>query len=856
MSGHSGMTILELARESGINIPTLCYDPYLNPSGACRVCLVENANTGALLASCVTPIARGMVINTSSPKVLQRRTVIVKLMLASHPDSCLVCDKGNRCQLRQIAADLGIGLVDYQRIPQKGAIEEVNPFIERDLSKCILCAKCIRADHELVVEGAIDYLNRGFITKPATLHDEPLEKSECTFCGTCVALCPTGALMEKERSGRGTTATTVTTVCPYCGCGCSLSLEIRGNQIVRARPGKESTVNRSALCVRGSYGFDFVHSPERLTSPLKRVDGNFEKISWEQAFDLIATELGRIKNTYGPDSMAVLGSTKCTNEENYLLQRFARGVLGTNNIDNGSRLYSTASRVGLSWNFGSPVTTNTIDDLEKSAVIMVIGANPESSAPIVSYAIKRAVKYKGAKLILVDPQSTKLASFTNLWLKPKVGTDVALLNGLARVIISESLVDKAAIAESTVDFEAFSKAVEKYTPEYVEEITGVPGDDIRRTAKILAEAKQAAIVYGNGITQQGSGTDSVMALANLAMLTKGEIFPLQRDSNGRGACDMGALPDCLPGYQSVGDSMTRKKFEGRWAVALPTDPGLTAVEMIEQAKEGKLKAMYIVGENPASSFPKPSLVKAALDSLDFLVVQDMFLTETAKLANIVLPAASFAEKDGTFTNFEGRVQRLHKAIEPIGESLPDWQIILRLAGSMGSPMPYSSLEEISKEISDMVPSYQVGRPQITKPPSRSGRFALVEYTPTIEMPADGYPFTLLTGTILYEFGSGSRSSRSKRLNKFCPESFVEIGEAEANQVGLKDSDAVKIISPAGEITTTVRVTQTPSRGMLFMPISFPKSPVGELFDIILDPTTKSPFIKACKVRIEKVGANG
>ncbi len=862
VSGHSGMTILELARESGINIPTLCYDLYLSPSGACRICLVENETTGALLASCVTPIARGMVINTSSPRVLERRAVIVKLMLASHPDSCLVCDKGNRCQLRQIASDLGIGLVDYQRIPQRGAIEEVNPFIERDLSKCILCAKCIRADHELVVEGAIDYLSRGFITKPATLNDVPLEKSECTFCGTCVALCPTGALMEKERVGRGTTATTVTTICPYCGCGCSLSLEIRDNHIVRARPGKESVVNHGALCVRGSYGYDFVHSSERLASPLRRVNGNFEKISWEQALNLIAAELGRIKRTYGPSSLAVFGSTKCTNEENYLLQRFARSVLGTNNIDNGSRLYGAASRVGLSWNPGSPGTTNAIDDLEQSEVILVIGANPEFSAPIVSYAIKRAIKYKGAKLILVDPLPTKLASFTRLWLKPKVGTDIALINGLARVIITERLLDKETIVRSTDNFGAFSQMLEKYTPQYVERVTGVSDGEIYRAARLFAEAKQAAIVYGNGITQYVNGTDGVMALANLAVLTGnvasggGGIYALQRDSNGLGACGMGALPDFLPGYQSVDDSQARKKFEERWGVSLPTGGGLTAVEMIEHAKAGKLKAMYIIGENPVLSFPKSSLVKAALASLDFLVVQDMFLTETAKLANVVLPAVSFAEKEGTFTNFEGRVQRLHKAIEPVGESLPDWEIILRLARSIGQPMPYSSFQEVTKEISDMVSLYQGGRPEITKSNSGSGHFALVEFTPPTEAAADGYPFTLLSGTILYHFGSGTRSSRSKRLNRFCPESFVEVAETDARQIGLKQGDKVKVISPSGEVTTTIKVTPTQPPGILFMPISFPESLVNELFNITLDPQAKSPALKACSVRLERVDANG
>jgi len=857
VSGHSGMTVLELAQESGVDIPTLCHDPNLTPVGACRICLVEDERSGALLASCVTPIAPGMVINTASPQVLERRKVIVELILASHPDSCLVCDKGNRCELRKIAADMGIGLVRLQRILQPLTIEEVNPFIERDLSKCILCAKCIRADQELVVEGAIDYIHRGFTSKPATLNDMPLEKSECTFCGTCVALCPTGALTEKERSYRGTTTTAIPTICSLCGCGCSVYLEVKDNRVVRVRPDKEG-VNHGALCVGGSYGYDFIHSSERLTKPLIKVNGSFEESSWEQALDLVAAELRRIKEAYGPSSLAVLGSSKCTNEENYLLQRFARGVLGTNNIDNGSRLYSSASRVGLGQTLGSPGTTNSLDDLERSEVILVIGANPTSSAPIVGYAIKRAVRYKGAKLLLVDPQQTKLSSFAHLWLRPKIGTDLALINGLAKVIIDEGLLDEESVARKTENFEALSKSLEVYTPEYVEERSGISNQEVRRAARLFAEAKQASIVYGNGITQYVTGTDSVMALANLAMLTgniwqkKGGIYALQRDSNGQGACDMGALPDFLPGYQTVEDAQARKNFAERWGVELPADAGLTALEMIEQAKAGKIKGMYIVGENPALSFPQLSLVRDALADLDFLVVQDMFLTETAKLATVVLPAASFAEKEGTFTNLEGRVQQVRQAIKPLGDSLPDWEIILRLANKMGRPMPYSSPQEVKDEIEEMVTLYQ----GIGYAATETCRFSPLQYVPQAEMEKDGYPLTLLTGTILYQFGTGSRSSRASRLKKFQPEAFVELSESDAQHLGINQDDEVKVISPVGEVTANARLTNTLPEGILFMPISFPASPATELFSIASDSQAKTPSLKACAVRLERIDSHG
>lgn len=872
VSGYLGMTILELAKESGIEIPTLCHDNHLPSIGACRVCLVENEQNGALLASCVTPIASGMIINTHSPRVIERLQTIVKLMLASHPDSCLVCDKGNRCQLRQIASNLGIGLVGLQRIPKMASIEEVNPFLERDLSKCILCAKCIRACQELVVEGAIDYFQRGFTTIPATLDNVPLEKSECTFCGICVALCPTGALTEQEKTYRGTTQTIVHTTCPFCGCGCSICLEAKDGCVVRVTPSQENLVNKGTLCVKGSYGCDFIHSPDRLLKPLVKVNGNFEESSWETALQLVATQFQRIKDKYGSDSLAILGSSKCTNEENYLLQRFARSVLGTNNIDNGGRLYNSASRIGLGSSLSFSGTTNYLEDLEQTELILVIGADPNSSAPIVSYAIKRAVKQHGVKLLLIDPRQTKLALFAHLWLRPRVGTDVALINGLAKVIIDEGLLDEEFVARRTDNFEAFDEILKKYTLKYVEEATGVSSQEIRTAAQLYATASRAAIVYGTGITQHITGTDGVKALANLVLLTGnigrkgGGVYALQRENNGQGACDMGTLPKFFPEYQSVADGQARGRFAERWRVSLPAEAGFSALEIMEQAKQKNIKGIYIVGENPVLSFPNSRLIAEILGFLDFSVVQDIFLTETAKLANVVLPAASFAEKDGTFTNFEGRMNKVCKAIKPIGESQPDWEIILRLADKMGSPMPYSSLQDVMSEIEGLVSSYEAftdserqdelaygetGRTYGSQFLKGFARFCPIEYTLQARERKSDYPFTLLTGTILHHFGTGSRSSRSLRLKKFSPEAFVEICESDAKKLAITNGEKVKLISTVGEVTATVKITDAMPEGMLFVPISFPETPVNELFDIILDPETKAPSLKACSVKIEK-----
>jgi formate dehydrogenase alpha subunit len=637
-------------------------------------------------------------------------------------------------------------------------------------------------------------------------------------------------------------------------------------------PGKKSSVNKGTLCVRGSYGCDFVNSPDRLTNPLVKDNGNFEELSWEEALELVGTQFQRIKDEYGGDSLAILGSSKCTNEENYLLQRFARSVLGTNNIDNGGRLYNSASRIGLRSSLGFSGTTNYLSDLEQSELILVIGADPNSSAPAVGYAIKRAVKQRGVKLLLIDPRQTRLSLFAHLWLRPEVGTDVALINGLAKVIIDEGLLDEEFVARRTDNFEAFDESLKKYTLEYVEKTTGVKGREIRTAARLYARASRAAIVYGTGITQYTTGTDGVKALANLALLTGnigrkgGGVYALQRENNGQGACDMGTLPKFLPGYQSVTDAQARAKFEERWGASLPAEAGLTTLEIMEQAKKRSIKGMYIVGENPVLSFPNSRLITEILTSLDFLVVQDMFLTETARLANVVLPAASFAEKEGTFTNFEGRVNRVRKAIEPIGESLPDWEIVMRLADKMDYPLPFSSLQDVMTEIEELVPSYEAytdserqdelaygetGRTYGRQLLEGFARFSPIECTPQARERKSDYPFTLLTGIIFNHFGTGSRSSRSLRLKRFSPEAFVEICESDARKLAITDGERVKVISAVGEVTTMVKITDTLGKGMLFMPVSFPETPVNELFDIVLDPETKAPSLKACSVKIEK-----
>ena len=868
VSGPPGMTILELARESGIDIPTLCHHASLNPIGACRICLVENESNGALLASCVTAIAPGMIINTKSPRVLEHRRMILKLMLASHPDSCLVCDKGNRCELRQLAAEMGLGFIDLDRIPQPAVTEEVNPFLVRDMSKCILCARCIRACQELVVEGALDYYGRGFRTTPATLFQLPLEESECTFCGTCVALCPTGALIEQEPLYRGSTGTAVESTCPYCSCGCSISLEVKDNRVARVVPGKEEN-GPETLCVRGSYGCDFIHSPERLTRPLVKKEGHFKETSWGEALAIIAESLGRIKKEHGPESLAFLGSVNCTNEENYLFQRFARTVLETNNLDNGSSLYHAAARRGFSEAIGFPGINYPLEDLSCTDLIMVIGADPGSTAPLLNYEIKRAVKLRGAQLILVDPRKTSLAFLADCRLRPAAGTDLALLMGMAGVIVDEDLTDREFIARKTEGYRELLQSMNGLSLEKVAGITGISPEEIVQAARLYAAADKSAIIFGTGIMQQACGTENVKALLNLALLTGhiwrkgGGIRALLRECNAQGACDMGALPDYLPGHLHVEEPSARKKFEERWQGKLPATPGWGVLQMMEQAAKGKLKGMYIAGENPPASFPGSARAEEALGSLDFLAVQDLFMTETARLADVVLPAASFAEKDGTFTSLEGKMRKLRKAVEPPGESRPDWKIILELAAAMKLPLPFTSLEQVQKELEELISfcNYDWGeenpqekpfwetRNDLRLPLKRFPRFSPVEFTPP--EPAGRGEFILLAESSLFHAGSGSRSARSGRLGRFSDAVMVKINQSDAGKLGLAPGERVEVISEAGRLPALVEYSDELPVGVVSLPRSRSDCPAAVLFSSLPEQPALSSALKRCYVRIER-----
>ncbi|MEW6620188.1 MAG: formate dehydrogenase subunit alpha [bacterium] len=874
-----GTTILQAAKSAGIKIPHLCYHKSLSPSSSCRICVVEVEGAKTLVASCSYPVSDGMKVKTDTERVLNARKLVLDLLLSNHPQDCLSCEKNSICKLQKYAYELGISRTTFEGAKTQYPIDTSNPFIERDYNKCILCGRCVSVCAEIQMLGIPDFANRGFETKISTFYDSPLQETECAFCGQCVAVCPTGALTEKVRKFRGREweLKKVTTTCPYCGCGCTFDLNVKDNEVVKVTSNDKNPVNGLALCVKGRFGFDFINNPDRLKTPLiKQESGEFRPASWDEALKLVANKFSQIKTQYGADSIAGISSARCTNEENYLFQKFMRVVIGTNNVDHCARLCHASTVAGLAVSFGSGAMTNSIAEIENADCILVTGSNTTECHPIIGLKIKQAVK-KGAKLIVADPRRIELVELADVHLQFRSGTDVAWLNGMMNVIINEGLLDEKFIEERCEGFDEFKKIVMEYTPEKTEEITGVPADEIIKAARIYATADKASIIYSMGITQHTTGTDNVFSIANLAMLTGNVgrestgVNPLRGQNNVQGACDMGALPVVFSGYQKVVDPQARMKFEQAWEVKLPEQPGLTVVEMLNEAGK-KIKAMYIMGENPMVSDPDLTHVEESLKKLDFLIVQDIFLTETAKLADVVLPAASFAEKDGTFTNTERRVQLIRKAIEPIGQSRPDCSIV-ELANKMGYQMKYDSAAAIMEEIARLTPSYggishqrlakeggiQWPCPDAAHPGTKflhkdkfvsgKGKFQAVKYLPPVEEPDEEYPFWLTTGRILYHYHTGSMSRRSKGLNEICKEGYVEINPQDAISLGISDGQTVTVSSRRGSIEIKAKVTDKIAQGTFFIPFHFAESAANVLTNSALDPIAKIPELKVCAVKI-------
>jgi formate dehydrogenase alpha subunit len=903
VSAKRGATVLETAQEVGIYIPTLCHHSSLKPFGGCRMCVVEIERMRGFLSACTTPAENNMVIKTDTPQLQELRRNILELILTEHPHTCLICDRKQECQpyhicIRKVAITTGCGMCpknkrcELQKVVEYVGLKEVSlpytyrelsifrdsPFFDRDYNLCILCGRCVRVCQEVRGAGAITFTYRGPNALVGTAFDYTLQEAGCQFCGACVDVCPTGALVERAVKWEGLPDYTVSTTCPYCSVGCQLNLGVKESRVISSVPILEGLPNHGQACVKGRFGIvEFVHHPQRLTTPLIKREGRFMEASWDEALGLIAKKLPRYKG----DQFALISSAKNSNEENYLAQKFARSVMGTNNVDHCARLCHAPSIAGLRQAFGSAAMTNPISDIGDAACIFVTGSNTTSTHPVIALEIKRAIN-KGAKLIVANPMEIKLCQWADVWLQHLPGSDLALLIGMMQVIIDEGLADFPFIEERCENFDAFKESLKDFDLDSVEKVTRVPKIKIEEAARLYAAQKPATIMYASGITQHAHGTDNVLAIANLAMLTgnigkpSSGVNPLGGQNNLQGACDMGALPDFFTDFQKIEDPKIRKKFEEAWTTKLNPAHGLTLPEMMEGVYKGSIKAIYVIGENPVISEAHASRVEEALKKLEFMVVQDIFLSETAQLAHVVLPAASFAEKDGTFTNTERRIQRVQKAIEPIKNSRPDWWIISEIAKKIGIPgFDFRHPSEIMQEITRLTPSYcgityqrlEKGGLQLPCTHDENpgtpvlhvetfirgkGRFTPLRYKPPAELPDKHYPFILTTGRSLYHYHTGTVTRKIFGLNILEPEGILEINPADARKLNINSGDMVKVISRRGQITTKIKVSEACMPGVVYMNFHFSESPVNVLTNPTSDPVSKITEFKACAVRIEKI----
>ena len=885
VSVEEGKSVLDAALENGFDIPHICYDPKISASGGCRLCLVEIEGQRGLQTSCSRTAEAGMVVKTETKDIAKLRKSTLELMISEHRMECATCDADGDCLLQDYAYRYHVKEDRFPRIKHKVTAPNYtnnHKAIQYDPTKCVRCMRCVKVCEEVQGANAITLRERAGQVVVTTAFNTALQDSTCESCGQCIEICPVGALTDKTAAKKGKTKDLekVLTTCVYCGVGCQLELNVdkKKNQLVKVTSPAGVIPNDGNTCVKGRFGMDFVGSPERLTHPLIKENGEFRKASWDEALNLVASKLSELKAEFGPDALAAFSSAKTTNEDNYVVQRFTRAVLGTNNIDHCARLCHASTVAGLARAFGSGAMTNSIAEIRKAPVIFVIGSNTTENHPVIGITIRQAVRSGDSTLILADPRQISLSADAGIYMQHKPGTDVALVNAMMNVIISEGLEDKEFIESRTEDYELLRKSVEKFTPEMAAGICGVPAESIRESARIYAKASAASIIYSMGITQHATGTDNVLTMANLAMLTgnvgkeNAGVNPLRGQNNVQGACDMGALPDVYPGYQKVHLPESQAKFQKAWNAELSDKPGLSVVEIMHAAEAKEIRGIYIVGENPMLSDPDLNHVRQGLTALDFLVVQDIFLTETAELADVVLPATSFAENDGTFTNTERRVQRVRKALDAPGEAREDWRIICDVAQRMGYDMDFKNPEAILEEIASVTPiyggitfdrldgtglqwpchdKYHPGTPFLhSKKFSRGkGKFHPVDYIPPQELPDEEYPFILTTGRMLEHWHTGTMTRRSKVLDNLEPDGFIELNPEDAEKLGVSDGGVLKVKSRRGEIEVPARITEKVFPGCVFLTFHFKENPANALTIAALDPIAKIPEFKACAVSI-------
>jgi len=882
-----GASILKAAKMSGIHIPTLCFLPGLAAHGACRICLVETEGSPKLMAACSTEAAEGMVVNTKSERVLSARRMIVELLLSEGDHNCLICTKNGTCELQEISYSLGVRTYRYagakaRSVAFEGNVDDSHPLIQRNDAKCILCNRCVMACTQKGVHGVLFKNNRGFETKISCGADN-LEESGCVACGECVQACPVGALIESKSIGKGHSweLSKTNTTCVYCGVGCQITVHVdeKSNKAVKVT-GRNTKPNEGMLCVKGRFAYDFPHSDKRIHQPLIKKDGEQVEVSWDEALDFAAK---RLKEAIGndPDAYAGISCARSTNENNYAAMKFARAVIGTNNIDNCARSCHAPTVAGLATSFGSGAMTNSIQEIRDAKVLFVTGSNTTEAHPVISYYMKQAVK-NGATLIVSDPRRIDLCEWATVYVQQKVGTDVAYLNGLMHIILRNGKQDQKFIDENCENWDGMKKVIESYTPEKASEICGVPVVELEKVAGILGDAESVSLCYTLGITEHTSGTDNVKTCANLQMLLgnlgkyAAGVNPLRGQNNVQGACDMGALPNTYHNYQKVDDPKAQAKFEKAWGVSkLPNTIGMKMPTMFKEILNGKVKTLFCYGENIVMTEANQAHTINCLSNVDFLMVADIFHNQTTEMADIVFPCTSWGEEEGTYTNSERRIQRVRPFLKPVGEEKEYWWIVNELGKRIGYDMGFTSSNQVWEELRELGTTYKgiswercedVGLqwpcPDLEHSGTKflhedgkfirgKGLFSPCEWRPQAELPDADYPFVLTTGRRLWHYHT-TQTRNSERMDDLFGEEMIEISHADAERLNIKTGDTVLVSSRRGKVEMKSWVTERSPEGICWTTFHFHEA-CGNILTIdAFDPVTETPEFKACAINVVKI----
>ncbi len=891
ISVPAGSSIMHAAIQAGVSVPKLCATDSIEPFGSCRLCLVEIEGRRGYPASCTTPVAEGLKVKTQTPKLADIRRGVMELYISDHPLDCLTCSTNGDCELQDMAGAVGLREVryGYQGENHLSAEKDTsNPYFQFDPSKCIVCSRCVRACEEVQGTFALTIQGRGFESKVASGVGNFMD-SECVSCGACVQACPTATLIEKSVVDNGVPDYSVTTTCAYCGVGCSFDAQMKGEQVVRMIPSKHGGANHGHSCVKGRFAWGYATHKDRITTPMirKSIHDAWQQVSWDEAISYAASEIQRIKDKHGKQAIGGITSSRCTNEEVYVTQKLIRAVLGTNNVDTCARVCHSPTGYGLKQTLGESAGTQTFDSVMHSDVIFVIGANPTDGHPVFGSQMKRRLR-QGAKLIVADPRAIDLVQSPHIradyHLKLRPGTNVALIDAISHVLVTEGLVQEDFVRERC-EWDSYQMwrdfaAQPQNSPEALSAELGVSAEDLRAAARLYATGGNAAIYYGLGVTEHSQGSTMVMGIANIAMATGNVgregvgVNPLRGQNNVQGSCDMGSMPHEFTGYRHVSDDATRALFEAAWGRPLSADPGLRIPNMLDAAIEGSFKALYCIGEDIAQSDPNTQHVTHALESMECVIVQDLFLNETAKFAHVFFPGASFLEKSGTFTNAERRISPVRRVMTP-KNGMEDWEITAKLSTALGYPMQYGHASDILDEIAALTPTFKgvsfakldalgsVQWPCDDQHPSGTpimhvdefvrgkGKFFITQYVPTTEKVNGRYPLLLTTGRILSQYNVGAQTRRTANV-AWHKEDVLEIHPHDAEDRGIQEGDWVGISSRAGDTVMRALITERVQPGVVYTTFHHPESGANVITTENSDWATNCPEFKVTAVQVNKV----